>query len=177
MGKFFKYLFCGLFIGAIIAVALYVLGFVIELGNCACGILTCDCDRGDALPFMWSWNSFWTCLAWTTIGGTVIGGIYGASVGIQEKNVRDAAMNAEALEKAKKQREHNAATLKNEVNAKHTTIHSYQKEAYGYSIPSSYSATELQKKGWMKLSNALDSNLEMQEIIEDIEEDKNDGGM
>lgn len=177
MGKFFKYLFYGLFIGAIIAVALYALGFVIELGNCACGILTCDCDRGDALPFMWSWDSFMTCIAWTTIGGAVIGGIYGAGVGIQEKNARDAAMNAEALEKAKKQREHNATTLKTEVNAKHTTIHSYQKEAYSYSIPSGYRATDLQKNGWMKLSNAYDSNLEMQAIIEDIEEDKSNDGM
>lgn len=177
MGKFFKYLFYGLFIGAIIAVALYALGFVVELGNCACGILTCDCDRGDALPFMWSWDSFMTCVAWTTIGGTVIGGIYGASLGIQEKNARNAAMNAEALEKAKKQREHNAATLKTEVNAKHTTIHSYQKEAYAYSIPTSYHATDLQKNGWLKLSNAYDSNLEMKAIIENIEEGKNNDGM
>lgn len=177
MGKIFKYLFYGLFIGAIIAVALYALGVVIELGNCACGILTCDCDRGDALPFMWSWNSFWTCMAWTTIGSAVIGGIYGASLGIQEKRERDAALSAEALEKAKKQREHNAATLKSEVNAKHTTIHSYQKEAYGYAISSGYRAVELQKSGWLKLSGAYDSNLEMQAIIEDIEEDKNNDGM
>lgn len=168
MGKFFKYLFCGLFIGAIIAVALYVLGFVIELGNCACRILTCDCDRGDALPFMWSWNSFLTCCAWTTIGSAVIGGIYGASVGLQEKRARDAALSAEALEKAKKQREHNAATLKNEVNGKHTTIHSYQKEAYSYGISTNYKAVDLQKKGWLKLGNAYDSNLELKAIIEDI---------
>lgn len=177
MGKFFKYLFYGLFIGVAIAIVLYVLGFVIELGNVACAILTCDCNRGDALPFMWSWDSFWTCLAWTTIGSTVIGGIYGASVGIQEKQARDAALSAEALEKAKKQRERNAATLKSEVNEKHTTIHSYQKEAYEYGISMNYKAVELQKKGWLKLSNAWDSNLEMKAIIEDIEEGKNNDGM
>lgn len=177
MGKFFKYLFYGLFIGVIIAVALYVLGFVFELVNCACGIFTCDCDRGDALPFMWSWNSFWTCFAWTTIGSAVIGGIYGAGVGFQEKRACDAALSAEALEKAKKQREHNAATLKNEVNGKHTIIHSYQKEAHGYGISTSYKAVEMQKKGWQKLSSAYDSNLEMKEIIEDIKESKNNDGM
>lgn len=76
MGKFFKYFFYGFFIGVGITMALYALGFVIELGNCACGIFTCDCDRGDALPFMWYGSSFFTCLAWTTIGSTVIGGIY-----------------------------------------------------------------------------------------------------
>lgn len=177
MGKFFKYLFYGLFIGAIIAVSLYALGVVIELGNCACGILTFDCDRGDALPFMWSLNSFMMCIIWTTIGGAVIGGIYGASVGIQEKNARDAAKNAEILEKAKRQREFNADTLKTVVNEKHTIIHSYKEEAYGYSIPCNYYATDLQKKGWLKLSNAYDSNLEMQEIIEDIEEGKNNDDM
>lgn len=177
MGKFFKYLFYGLCIGVIIAAALYVLGFVIELGNCAYSILTCDCNRGDALPFMWSGNSFLICMAWTTIGSAVIGGIYGAGLGIQEKGERAAALSAEALEKAKKQREHNAATLKSEVNAKHTAIHSYQKEAYGYAISSGYRAVELQKNGWLKLSSAYDSNLEMQAIIEDIEEGKNNDGI
>jgi hypothetical protein len=33
-------------IGAGVAVLLYVLGFGIELLNCACQILTCNCDGG-----------------------------------------------------------------------------------------------------------------------------------
>lgn len=168
MGKFFKYLFYGLFIGAGIALALYALGFVIELGNCACGILTCDCDRGDALPFMWTDNSFKTCIMWTTVGGAVIGGIYGMCVGIQEKHARDMENNTEILNRERNQREHNAAMLKTEVNKKYDLIRSYQDRAYGYALSSKYRAVDLQKNGWLKLNNAYDSNLEIQEIIDDI---------
>ena len=44
--------------GAGVALILYVLGFGVELVNCACQILTCNCDGGDAIPGMWSGDSF-----------------------------------------------------------------------------------------------------------------------
>ena len=45
-------------IGAGVVLILYVLGFGVELLNCACQILTCNCDGGDAIPWMWSGDSF-----------------------------------------------------------------------------------------------------------------------
>ena len=59
----------GACIGAIAATALYILGFGIELLNCACQIITCDCDGGDAIPIMWEGGTFWSLLLFCTIAG------------------------------------------------------------------------------------------------------------
>lgn len=64
-------------IGAGVVLILYVLGFGVELLNCACQILTCNCDGGDAIPWMWSGDSFGHVLLFCTIAGAVIGLIYG----------------------------------------------------------------------------------------------------
>ena len=91
-------------IGAGVALALYVLGFGVELLNCACQIITCDCDGGDAIPAMWEGGSFWSVLLFCTIAGAVIGliyGIYKMKVASDEAaRLRDAANS----EEAKKQR-------------------------------------------------------------------------
>ena len=91
-------------IGAGVALALYVLGFGIELLNCACQIITCDCDGGDAIPAMWDGGSFVSVLLFCTIAGAVIGliyGIYKMKVASDEAaRLRDAANS----EEAKKQR-------------------------------------------------------------------------
>lgn len=89
MGKFFKGLFTGLGIGIAVALGLYALGFVVELLNCACGILACDFDKDDLLPFMWRGDTFFTLLVICAAGGTLIGAIVGAIKGAQEKNARD----------------------------------------------------------------------------------------
>lgn len=64
-------------IGAIVAIGLYVLGFAIEIFNCACMIATCNCDGDDALPFMWKGEAFLKVLIFCAICGAVIGLIYG----------------------------------------------------------------------------------------------------
>lgn len=87
-------------IGAGVAIALYVLGFGVELINCACQIITCDCDGGDAIPGMWDGGSFVSVLLFCTIAGAVIGliyGIYKMKVASDEAaRLRDAANSEEA---------------------------------------------------------------------------------
>lgn len=58
-------------IGAGVVLILYVLGFGVELLNCACQILTCNCDGGDAIPWMWSGDSFGHVLLFCTIADAV----------------------------------------------------------------------------------------------------------
>lgn len=94
----------GAAIGAGVAIALYVLGFGVELINCACQIITCNCEGGDAIPGMWEGSSFVSVLLFCTIAGAVIGliyGIYKMKVASDEAaRLREAANSKEA----KKQR-------------------------------------------------------------------------
>lgn len=170
MDKFFKYLFYGLFIGMIVAVALYALGFVVELGNIACAILTCDCDRGDALPFMWSWDSFKTCFLWTTIGGTIIGGIYGATVGIQERNDRLAKWKRDNDERALAERQGNATNLKKMLNERISSSRNTKKIVDEFKINTTFVSSSVQKKSWKMLKEARDINSELQGILEELDD-------
>ena len=90
--------------GAGVALILYVLGFGVELVNCACQILTCNCDGGDAIPGMWSGDSFLHVLLFCTIGGAVIGLIYGIYKMKAAADEETARRNAENSEEARKQR-------------------------------------------------------------------------
>lgn len=170
MGKFFANLFYGLLIGAAIAVVLYVLGFCVELCNCACAIVTCNCDAKDALPFMWSWNAFGKCIMFTTIGGGIIGGFYGTVLGVQERNARIAEWNRKNSEAAAAHRKSNADTLKKEVQRVLTSAHIKQKQVNDYVLQSSYIGNERQKDGWEALKSAYNTNAELQAIIEKITE-------
>lgn len=94
----------GVGIGAGVALVLYLLGFGVELVNCACQLLTCNLDGGDAIPGMWSGESFGHVLLFCAIVGAVIGLVYGL---IKMKAAADeeaARRNAENSEEARKQR-------------------------------------------------------------------------
>lgn len=170
MGKFFANLFYGLLIGAALAVVLYVLGFCVEICNCTCAIVTCNCDPQDALPFMWSWDAFKKCILFTTIGGGIIGGIYGAVLGIQERNAQIAESNRKYSEAALAHRKSNADTLKKEVQRLLTSAYLKQKQVNDYVLQTTYVSNERQKDGWEALKSAYDTNAELQAIIEEISE-------
>lgn len=170
MGKFFSNLFYGLLIGAGIAVALYALGFGVELCNCACSIVTCNCDPQNALPFMWNGDAFKKCILVTTIGGGIIGGIYGAVLGIQERNLRIKERNKMNSEAAAAHRKRNADTLRREVQRVLTSAYVKQKQVNDYALPASYVGTERQKDGWEALKSAYDTNAELQAIVKEISE-------
>ena len=110
MGKFFKWLFLGALIGVGLGLALYALGFVVEIFNCtfACG----DPTRKDAIPAMWEKGAFGNVIMYCSIGCCVIGSIYGVASGIQEHNKTKEADRLAREKSALRQRKKNAPELK-----------------------------------------------------------------
>lgn len=94
----------GVIIGAGIAIVLYILGFGIEFINCACNIITCNCDGGDALPQMWENGAFGSVITFCMICGAVLGMIYGIIKAKMKKDEEIAKRNAEIAEEERKQR-------------------------------------------------------------------------
>lgn len=100
MGKTILYTLKGAAIGAIGAVCLFVVGFCIELFNMGCAILTCDCDK----PMVFDWSGMWGLLFICTIGGAVVGMVYGIYKAKEEINAEKSRRDAENSEAARKQR-------------------------------------------------------------------------
>lgn len=98
MKKVFKYLVSvllyggiGAGIGAVVSLALYVLGVVLEICKCTYDtcVCFCTCDENvydSLLPFMWSVQSFLKCLIFCAICGFIVGGIYGIVIRSQERS-------------------------------------------------------------------------------------------
>lgn len=107
----------GLLCGFATAICLFVLGFGLELLNLAWMILTCDCNGGDLLPWLWSGDMFVKIAIFTTILGGIIGFVYG------QNNMKEAAraeaerQNAEMLARLKAEREQLSITIKGEAQA------------------------------------------------------------
>lgn len=102
----------GAAIGAGVGLAIYILGFCVELINCACHIISCNCDFGNAIPSMWESESFLMVLIFCSICGAIIGFIYGL---FKMKSINDAKIakqNAEISEAARIQRVQWAAEIK-----------------------------------------------------------------
>jgi len=168
MGKFFKWFFLGALIGAGVGIALYILGFCVEIINCACHIATCNCDGGDAIPGMWSGESFKSCMLFCTIGGWIIGSLYGAVTGYQEYSARIAAERAERDKNALQQRQKYAEELKKEIQGVLTSTYNTQKQVQQFEQEPTYSACDNQKAGWLLLKNAYHTNEELNRVIEEI---------
>lgn len=100
----FLAMLAGAGIGAGVALAIYILGLGVELVNCACQIVTCNCDGGDAIPALWGDGSFLSVFLFCTIAGAVVGliyGIYKMKVASDKEARKKAAADSE---EAKKQR-------------------------------------------------------------------------
>lgn len=169
MSKFFGKLFTGLAIGVGIGLALYVLGFIIELFNCACHIVTCNCEGNDALPFMWNGIAFRNCMIFCTAGGGIVGGFYGMILGIQERSARLAAERAERDRNALEQRQKYAQELKKESQGVLSSVYNIQTQAKKFEQEPTYSACDNQKAGWTLLKNAYHINEDLKRITEEIE--------
>lgn len=145
----------GAAIGAGVALALYVLGFGVELLNCACQIITCDCDGGDAIPTMWESGSFLSVLLFCTIAGAIIGliyGIYKMKVANNEEARRRAAADSE---EAKNQRIKWAGEVKQKALS---VANSCEKNAKDYKdlISMNYKADAQMETIMKELANAAE---------------------
>lgn len=157
-------------LGALSAFALYILGFGLELLNCACQILTFNCDGGDAIPFLWEDGSFWKVLIFCTIAGTVIGFIYDVVHAKMKADEERAKKEAAQSEEAKQRRIKLAQDIKTAAQSKLQQIYALQKQVEKYDITPRYISNDVQEKGWRLLNDALNSNEEITIMIEGLEE-------
>ena len=121
-----KYTGIGALAGGVLAVLLYALGFGVEILNCACAIITCDCNREEALPGLWHGNSFVNIFLFCLIGGAIIGLVYGIYKRKMELDAEAARKAAENSEEARRQRELWAEEIRNEANAIYKTCKTNQ---------------------------------------------------
>ena len=170
MGKFFKWLFLGALIGVGLGLALYALGFVVEIFNCtfACG----DPTRKDAIPAMWEKGAFGNVIMYCSIGCCVIGSIYGVASGIQEHNKTKEADRLAREKSALRQRKKNATELKSDLETKLQSAHTVQNNADNYDFSSEYSSDSLQQEGWMALNEVENINEDLKAIIEEAKNEK-----
>ena len=109
------YVLGGAAAGAGVAVVLYLLGFGVELVNCACNILACNFNPDDAIPGMWSGEAFGRVLFFCAIGGAVIGMIYGLFKMKSEADALAEEQRAESSKEEKAQQQKWASELKKEA--------------------------------------------------------------
>ena len=169
----FLWMLGGAAAGAVIVLILYFLGMCIELINCACNIVTCNCDGGDAIPAMWSGNSFLSVLLFCAIAGAIIGLIYGIYKMKAASNEAARLREAEQSEEAKKQRRKWA----DEVKQKALSIaNACEKNAKNYKplVSPSYKANVQMDTIISELANASELKGKVDAMAEDA---KSKGGV
>ena len=159
----------GAALGALSSLALYVLGFGLELLNCACQIVTFNCDGGDAIPFLWQDGSFWKVLIFCTVAGAVIGLIYDIVHAKAKADEEKAKKEAEQSEAAKQRRMKLAQKAKSSAQSKLEQVYTLQKQVEKYNITPRYVGSDLQETGWKLLNNALNANEEIKVLIENLD--------
>lgn len=108
MGTILWWMIKGAAYGGLGAVGLFIAGFVLEIANFGCAILTCDCDK----PMMFDWSGMWSLLLICVIGGAVIGLFYGFYKAKEASDADAARIAAENSEEARKQRAKWASEVK-----------------------------------------------------------------
>ena len=157
----------GAAIGAGVAVLLYVLGFGVELLNCACQILTCNCDGGDAIPGMWSGDSFGHVFLFCAIGGAIIGLVYGIYKMKAAADEEAARKRAENSEEARQQR----IKWANEVKQKALNVNSTcerNKASNKPLVSTTYQASSEMKDITKELTKVAELKGKVDSIAEDM---------
>lgn len=108
MGTILWWMIKGAAFGGLGAVGLFVAGFLLELANLGCAILTCDCNK----PMIFDWSGMWSLLLICVIGGAVIGLFYGFYKAKEASDADAARIAAETSEEARKQRAKWASEVK-----------------------------------------------------------------
>lgn len=100
MGTILLYMIKGAALGGLGAVGLFFAGFLIEVANFGCAILTFDCDK----PMVFNWSGMWSLLLICVVGGAVIGFFYGFYKAKEASDAEAARIAAVNSEEARKQR-------------------------------------------------------------------------
>lgn len=157
----------GAAIGACVALVLYVLGFCIELINCACHIITCNCNGGDAIPYMWNGGAFLSVLLFCTIAGAVIGLCYGIYAMKSDRDSEIRRKAAEESEKAKHQRIKWAGEVKQKALSVANTCEKNARE-YKPLIPQNYKINQQMDVIIKELANAAELKGKVDAMADDV---------
>lgn len=165
--KIIKDFLLGLLCGIFLTILLYVLFFIIELGNFFWTLFTCDSTSGDLMPIVWSWAAFFNIAFLSIAGCSTIGIICGTVVVLEEKREEaDERKRKEELT-AKKHREKNAEELKIEVGKYFDNINTIKKEIYSYKLSFLYESDKYSEKFYDFLEKAYADNAILRNFVEE----------
>ena len=117
----FLSLMLGAGIGVGVSLLVYVLGFVVEMFNCACNCFSCNSEYADVLPFLWEEGRFISIFIFCVIAGAIIGLI----VGLFKYKI-------DYDEKAKKQREAEETQDYNQRRKTAVTVKNYASQTASF---------------------------------------------
>ena len=158
--EIFSKTFIGAAVGAIVGVVLYLLGIVFDFLSCLC-----SCGENDALLHN---GAFGRIVLVCTIGGAVIGLIYGIVKAKEEADERAAKKRAADSEEAKKQR----AKWADEVRklALNTSNTCENNKTYNKPLVStSYLASSKMREITKELTNIAELQGKVSSIVNEIE--------
>ena len=120
---------CG---GIVLSVIVYIVCFILELGNCACNILSCNWQGSKMMPGMWNWQTFWTVFIIVTVCCTVIGTVGGVFIGLQDMKDEEERRRKQAAAEEERRRKQNAADIQMAVIQQQGSIQTMKKDVYSY---------------------------------------------
>ena len=154
-------------IAAVGAVALYILGFGVELLNCACQIITCNFNGGDAIHGMWKDGSFMSVFLFCIIGGAIIGFIYGLFKVKAASDAEAAKRVADNSEAARKQRTQWASEVKQKALNVSNTCELNNKNVSPL-VSGTYEAEKQMELILSELANAAELKGKIDAMAEDV---------
>lgn len=157
----------GAAIGAVVAIAIYVLGFCIEFIACTCNLLSCDLDADEALPFLWSWASFANVFIFCLCCGAIIGLIYGIYQTKADADEAAARKYAEQSEEARRQRVEWADVAKKKALNVNNTCERY-KSADKPLVSTTYEASSQMKEIMNELTKAAELQGKVNSIADEL---------
>ena len=163
MGTILLWMIKGAAFGGLGAVGLFVAGFVIEIANLGCAILTCDCDK----PMVFDWSGMWSLLLICIVGGAVIGLFYGFYKAKEASDAEAAIIATENSEEARKQRVKWADEVKQKALSVNTTC-SNNKTANKPLVSTTYKANTQMTDILIELTKVTEKQGKVDSLAEEL---------
>ena len=181
--KFFSKFFAGLGIGLAAAIVLSLIIYIWPIFQCAgdlvCGFVSCDTemcfgsnhglcrDCEDCSTETFSQPKYVNTFIFTTVLGTLVGGIWGVGLAIQDSSEKARRRRLEREKNALAQRQKNASMLKSKIESTLGAAQGLQKNANNYSLSPNCLGCDKQKKAWECINATINSNENLREVIAD----------
>lgn len=165
MNIILRYIIKGAVYGGLGAIALFIVGFILEVVSVGCAILTCDCDKSTMFDWSGMWNLFFICV----IGGAVIGLFYGFYKAKETSDAEAARIDAENFEEACKQRAEWASEVKKKAHTVNN-ICSKNKELDKPLVSTTYQANAQMIEIMNELTKIAEKQGKIDSLVEELSE-------